>query len=68
MIRNIILIILAIILLFVVLNLAYRIIVYPELFFSTWRYQLKNDIARGNEEAITYYQVKYLDNGIKLWE
>ena len=47
---------------------AYRLVEYPEKYLSTWRYQLKNDIARGNQEAIDYYQTHYLDKGVKLWE
>ena len=41
---------------------------YPEAYLTTWRYQLKLDIERGNQEAIEYYQKNYLDKGRKLWD
>ena len=40
---------------------------YPEKHLSTWRYQLKCDIERGDEEAIEYYQTNYVANGIYLF-
>lgn len=39
----------------------------PERYLSTWRYQLKNDIARGDEAAIEYYEENYLAKGIYLF-
>ena len=59
----IVLIILAIVLFFA----TYDVINYPEKYFSTWRYQLKNDIARGDSEAIEYYNRNYVSKGIDLW-
>lgn len=50
------------------LILCIRVVMYPECYISTWRYQLKNDIARGNAEAVEYYEAKYLANGIELWD
>ena len=40
---------------------------YPEKYLSTWRYQLKCDIERGDEAAIEYYQTNYVANGIHLF-
>lgn len=41
---------------------------YPENYLTTWKYQLHREIQNGDQEAINYYQRKYLDNGKKLWE
>lgn len=41
---------------------------YPESYLTTWRYQLKLDIERGDQEAIDYYQKVYLENNRTLWE
>ena len=41
---------------------------YPEAHLTTWRYQLKLDIERGDQEAIEYYQKNYWDKGRKLWD
>ena len=68
MLKKLILIVVTIILVMALFDLIYSMIVYPEMFFSTWRYQLKNDIARGNKDAIRYYETKYLANGITLWK
>lgn len=40
---------------------------YPEMYLTTWKYQLKNDIANGNEKAIKYYNTVYVQNGIELF-
>ena len=40
----------------------------PEKYCTTWEYQLKNEIASGDEEAITYYDRVYKSNGINLFE
>ncbi len=39
----------------------------PERYISTWRYQLKCDIDRGNEAAIEYYEDNYTSKGIYLF-
>lgn len=41
---------------------------FPECYISTWKYQLQNDIAAGNEQAITYYNENYIENGRALFE
>ena len=40
---------------------------YPEQYMITWKYQLKNDLARGNEEALEYYNDRYVANGKLLF-
>lgn len=40
---------------------------YPEKYFSTWRYQLQNDIMAGDAEAIAYYNENYVSNGVYLY-
>lgn len=39
----------------------------PEMYCSTWRYQLQCDIEQGDAEAIEYYETNYLANGIELF-
>ena len=46
----------------------YKLVAYPELFFSTWKYQLMNEVRAGDPEAVEYYQRVYLAHGITLWE
>ncbi|MBO5179968.1 MAG: hypothetical protein J6B87_06445 [Clostridia bacterium] len=41
---------------------------YPELYSTTLRYQLKNDIEQGEAIAITYYNSNYLANNIQLFD
>lgn len=40
----------------------------PEKYCTTWKYQLKNDIENGDQEAIEYYNRVYKSNGINLFE
>ena len=41
---------------------------FPECYLPTWKYQLKNDIAAGDEVAIEYYETRYVANGKILFE
>ena len=41
---------------------------FPECYISTWKYQLKNDIAAGVPEAITYYNTNYIKYNRDLFE
>ena len=41
---------------------------FPAKFSTTYRYQLKNEISNGDEEAIEYYNRVYKANGINLFE
>ena len=40
---------------------------FPEKYLTTWKYQLKNEIASGNEKAVEYYNRVYEVNGIDLF-
>lgn len=68
MLKKILLIILIVVLAILAFDFVYSIVVYPEIYFSTWRYQLKNDIARGDKQAIEYYAKNYVAKGIELWD
>lgn len=41
---------------------------FPEWYISTWKYQLQNDIAAGDELAVAYYENTYLANGRILFD
>lgn len=41
---------------------------FPECYMTTWRYQLENDIAMGNEKAIEYYNRVYVANDRILFD
>ena len=54
----------------IILGLIYILInfcIYPEKYVTTWKYQLKQDIEAGDQQAIEYYQKNYLEKGEKLW-
>lgn len=40
---------------------------YPEQYLTTWRYQLENDLAKGKQDAIEYYNDTYIANGKQLF-
>lgn len=40
---------------------------YPEIYFTTLKYQLANDIKQGNAEAIEYYNRVYIANNKQLF-
>lgn len=40
---------------------------YPEQYLTTWKYQLENDLAKGNQDAIEYYNNTYVANGKQLF-
>lgn len=44
------------------------ILIFPELFDTVAKYQLKLDLQRGDKIAIEYYENRYLHNGIELFE
>ena len=50
------------------LILCIRVVMYPECYISTWKYQLMNEVRAGDPAAVEYYEAKYLANGIELWE
>lgn len=41
--------------------------IYPEIYLTTWKYNLKQKIDAGDEEAIQYYNEVYLQKNKKLW-
>lgn len=41
---------------------------FPEKYMTTWKYQLKNEIASDDEKAIEYYNRVYTANGINLFD
>ena len=41
---------------------------YPELYSTTSRYQLKNDLIQNDADAWTYYKNTYLANGVILYQ
>lgn len=51
-----------------ILLLMVDVVRFPECYFTTWRYQLKQDIANGNKEAIDYYNNNYIANNKILFE
>ena len=40
---------------------------FPDKYITTWKYQLKNEIASGNEKAIDYYNKHYISKGVYLY-
>ena len=44
------------------------IVRYPECYFTSWKYQLQNDINSGDELAIEYYTNTYIANGRTLFD
>lgn len=51
-----------------ILGMMIHFLRFPEMYVTTWKYQLENDIKRGNEQAIEYYNERYLLNNKKLFE
>lgn len=50
------------------LKLCFNIVRFPELHSSKLKHTLKCNINAGDELAIEYYQKKYIDNGIQLFD
>lgn len=61
--KNIVTLIILISLILLLVN----IVRFPELYLPTWKYQLKNDVAKGDQAAITYYNSTYMLNGKTLF-
>lgn len=40
---------------------------YPEQYVTTWKYQMENELAKGNKETIKYYNDVYVSNGKYLF-
>ena len=41
---------------------------FPECYLTTWKYQLKNEIAAGDQTAITYYNTHYVKYNRSLFD
>lgn len=54
--------------LYFTLSLFIDFVRYPESYITTWKYQLQQDIKRGDSEAIQYYQRNYINNNRPLFE
>lgn len=51
-----------------IMSATIHVIRYPELYSTTLKYQLKNDISAGDITAIEYYNTTYAAHGINLFE
>ena len=40
---------------------------FPDKYITTWKYQLKNEIASGDQKAIDYYNKHYTSKGVFLY-
>ena len=40
---------------------------FPDKYITTWKYQLKNEIASGEQKAIDYYNKHYVSKGVYLY-
>lgn len=65
---NKILILFGVVIGFMALLFTYNFIKYPEIYITTWRYQLQNDLKSGDEAAIEYYQRVYINSGKELFK
>lgn len=49
-------------------TLAIDIIRYPECYITTWKYQLQQEIKKGDVDALDYYNSTYIANNRCLYE
>ena len=54
-------------LLVAVLLFIYDFVVYPEMYLTTWKYQLKNEIYSGEQASIDLYEDVYVKNNKDLF-
>ena len=40
---------------------------FPDKYITTWKYQLKNEIASGDQKSIDYYNKYYTSKGVYLY-
>ena len=45
----------------------YDFVVYPEMYLTTWKYQLKNEIYSGEQASIDLYENVYVKNNKDLF-
>lgn len=62
---NVIIVILATL---IMIMLFINVAMYPEIYLSTWKYQLHNDLKAGDRQAQEYYQNTYLSKGKILFD
>ena len=60
-------VVLSVIFVLSVVTLAVDFARYPEQYVTTWKYQLKNDLVKGKQEALDYYNETYIANGKYLF-
>lgn len=48
-------------------NMCVGFVKYPEQYLTTWKYQLENDLKKGNQEMLEYYNRRYVANGKQLF-
>ena len=48
-------------------NICVSFVNYPEQYITTWKYHLENDLAKGNKDAVEYYNDTYVANGKRLF-
>jgi len=41
---------------------------FTEQYITTYKYQLYNDLKRGDAKAVNFYQTRYVDNGRILFD
>ena len=58
----------ALILIILSIYAVYDFVKYPEVYLTTWKYQLQQDIKNGDAEAIEYYTTTYVANGKVLFD
>lgn len=61
-------VIVAVLITFILSIILINIATYPEIYSTTWRYQLHNDLKAGDVQAQEYYQNTYLSKGKVLFE
>lgn len=61
-------VIIMILLSLILLVFFFNFIMYPEIYLTTWRYQLHNDLKAGDVQAQEYYQNTYLKKGKVLFD
>lgn len=66
--KSIVLIIIFCLLSTIILSSFINFCKYPEQYILTWKYQLYNDIVRGDTQAIAYYNNTYVANGKILFD
>jgi hypothetical protein len=48
-------------------NVSVSFVKYPEQYLITWRNQLEDDLAKGSQKMLDYYNKTYIANGKRLF-